>query len=127
MRITTNFRTSEFDSKDGSPMPPAVRRNVVQLAKSLQALRDSLGVPVLINSGYRSPAHNARIGGVRNSQHVTGRAADITARPFTPAQVAARIERLIKEGKMKEGAVGIYSTFVHYDTRGQRVRFRGNF
>ena len=43
----------------------------------LQPLRDTLGAPVYINSGYRSKRLNARVGGVPNSRHLLGRAADI--------------------------------------------------
>ena len=43
----------------------------------LQPLRDTIGSPVYINSGYRSKRLNARVGGVPNSRHLQGRAADI--------------------------------------------------
>ena len=43
----------------------------------LQPLRDVIGEPIPISSGYRSPALNKLVGGVTNSQHVTGQAADI--------------------------------------------------
>ena len=43
----------------------------------LQPLRDALGAPVYINSGYRSKRLNARVGGVPNSRHLRGLAADI--------------------------------------------------
>ena len=44
----------------------------------LDRIRDALGVPVYITSGYRCPSHNASVGGVANSQHLDGTAADIT-------------------------------------------------
>ena len=43
----------------------------------LQPLRDTLGAPVYINSGYRSKRLNAKVGGVPNSRHLLGKAADI--------------------------------------------------
>ena len=43
----------------------------------LQPLRETLGRPVYINSGYRSKRLNARVGGVPNSRHMLGKAADI--------------------------------------------------
>ncbi len=43
----------------------------------LQPLRDAIGRPVYINSGYRSKRLNARVGGVQNSRHLQGKAADI--------------------------------------------------
>ena len=43
----------------------------------LQPARDKLGFPIIINSGYRSPAVNKDAGGVNTSQHLTGQAADM--------------------------------------------------
>ena len=54
MRITENFSLSEFDCKDGSELPSALLHNILELADNLQVLRDYLGVPVKINSAYRS-------------------------------------------------------------------------
>ncbi len=50
----------------------------------LQPLRDAYGKPIIINSGFRSPALNTAIKGARNSQHMLGQAADITARHSIP-------------------------------------------
>ena len=47
--------------------------------KILDPLREMYGKPITINSAYRSPMVNARIGGAKNSEHMTGCAADITA------------------------------------------------
>lgn len=117
-----NFTYQEFDSKDGSPMPEYVKTNITELARNLQVLRDFHNKPVIINSGYRSPKHNEAVGGVPNSQHLTGRAADIRIPGLTPTEIAQSINLLINQGKMKEGAILVYNTFVHYDTRGFRVR-----
>lgn len=54
----------------------------------LQPLRDRLGVPIKITSGYRSPELNKRIGGVSNSQHCLGEAVDIAVKDMTPLEVA---------------------------------------
>ena len=123
MKITNNFSLAEFDCKDGSAMPNSVMINIIQLAKNLQVLRDYLNTSITVNSGYRSPKYNARIGGVKNSQHVLGKAGDLNAKGFTPRQVADAIEKLIKEGKMKEGGIGVYPTFCHYDIRGTKARW----
>lgn len=123
MKLTKNFRKSEFDSKDGAEMPQTVLSNVKRLAKNLQALRDHVGKPISINSGYRSPEHNAKIGGVPNSAHILGMAADIKIEGLTPSQVKAAILELIQLGKMHNGGIGLYSTFVHYDTRANAARW----
>ncbi len=122
-RLSKNFTLDEFASKDGTETPPDVLENLRELAKNLQVLRDELGKPIKINSGYRSPAHNKKIGGVRNSQHVKGKAADIVVTGLTPTQLAAVIFKLIEQKKMRQGGVGIYPNFVHYDTRGTKARW----
>lgn len=123
MKLTTNFSKSEFDSKDGAEMPMGVLSNVKILAKQLQTLRDEVKRPIQINSGYRSPAHNKKVGGVSNSQHVKGTASDIAISGLSPKKVADIIESLISQGKMLQGGIGIYNTFTHYDIRGTKARW----
>lgn len=123
MQLTTNFNLSEFACKDGSQVPSSLIPNVQLLAKNLQVLRDHLGEPVRLNSGYRSPTYNARIGGVKSSQHLLAKAADITVKSKSPKQLAAVIEKLIAEKKMKQGGLGIYPGFVHYDVRDKKARW----
>lgn len=124
MQITKNFNKREFNSKDGRRMPKDVLKNIIILAEQLQILRDHLQAPIHINSAYRSPQHNKRIGGVKNSQHIYGRAADITSRDYTPKQLHTEIERLISKGEMLEGGLGLYNGFVHYDIYydGKKIR-----
>lgn len=58
----------------------------------IQRVRDLLGVPVIISSGYRGPALNRHIGGSATSQHMHGLAVDFTAPAFgTPRKVCQRI------------------------------------
>lgn len=123
MRITENFSLSEFDCKDGSELPSALLHNILELADNLQVLRDYLGVPVKINSAYRSLEHNRKIRGATNSQHLLGKAADIVVKFKTPDEVANAIKYLISEGKMKQGGLKAYKTFTHYDIRGYKARW----
>lgn len=118
-----NFQLKEFNSKDGAAMPFDVCTNVMDLIVQLQVLRDYVGVPIYINSGYRSPKHNKKVGGSPNSQHLLGKAADIVVKGMEPKEVADTIEKLIKEGKMKQGGLGRYETFTHYDIRGTKARW----
>jgi uncharacterized protein YcbK (DUF882 family) len=117
------FKISEFDSKDGAEMPYDVKMNVIELIDNLNVLRQELGSPLYVNSGYRSPEHNKSIGGSLNSQHLTGKAADIRSNEYTPKQIKEKIEELIKVGKMKQGGLGLYPTFCHYDIRGKKARW----
>jgi len=123
MKLTHNFLLAEFESNDGAPTPPQVLTNLQKVANALQTLRMVLNTPIQINSGYRSPAHNARVGGSPNSQHLKGNAADIVALGYMPDFVADTIERLIKEGNMPEGGLGRYDNFTHYDIRGTKARW----
>ncbi|MEY2670894.1 MAG: hypothetical protein RLZZ577_1210 [Bacteroidota bacterium] len=125
-QLTKNFRLKEFHSHDGAAMPYWVYENVKKLANNLQYLRDIAGSPITINSGYRSPAHNANTeGAVENSRHTKGQAADISVKDLSPRQVNLLIEQAIENGKMAEGGLGLYNTFNHYDTRGNKARWRG--
>lgn len=123
MKLTNNFNLSEFASKDGAPFPPDIVKNIEVLAQQLQILRDELNLPIVINSGYRSPQHNLKIGGAKDSFHVRGMAVDIVVKGMTPLQLYNKIEQLIKKGKMIEGGIGLYSSWVHYDYRGKKIRW----
>lgn len=123
MQLSKNFYLEEFNCRDGTPVPAKFFDNVKTLASNLQVLRDFIGEPIHINSGYRTPEYNKKVGGKKNSQHLTASAADIACKSRTPKQLASVIERLIKEGKMRQGGIGIYPGFVHYDIRGVRARW----
>ena len=51
--------------------------NLKRICPWLEALRERAGTPIVINSGYRSPQFNRKIGGAANSNHLTGCAVDI--------------------------------------------------
>ena len=123
MKLTANFTLRDFECNDGTTVPEKYISNVNKLAYNLQVLRDELKKPIHINSGYRHPAYNKRIGGAKFSQHLTASASDITVRDITPKKLARTILKLIKQGKMNEGGVGLYNGFVHYDVRGKKARW----
>lgn len=125
-QLTKNFNLSEFHCKDGTEVPFEFYDNVQELANNLQVLRDYLGEPLYISgSGYRTPEHNAAVGGAPESQHLTASAADISAKNKTPKQLAAVIEKLIKKGKLWFGGIGIYKGFIHVDIRKTKARWKG--
>lgn len=85
MNLTKNFTLSEMiksetalrHDMDNTP-PQVVTNNLQRLAENvLQPVRDHFGRGVKVNSGYRSPDVNARVGGSRTSDHCRGMAADI--------------------------------------------------
>lgn len=114
--LSPHFRVQEFRCKDGSD-PVFVDTALVEL---LEQLRAHFGKAVTITSGYRTPAHNAKAGGTRFSQHLYGRAADIRVQGASVEEVAACAERLLHGC----GGVGRYPAkagraagWVHVDTR----------
>jgi zinc D-Ala-D-Ala carboxypeptidase len=76
---------------DNTPDPGKVK-NLTTLANGLEQVRALLGAPMHIDSGYRCPALNKAVGGVANSAHVDGYAADFVCPDYgTPLQVARTI------------------------------------
>lgn len=123
--LTKNFSKSEFDCNCGCDMPEDVFDNVKLHAKNLQVIRDFLNESIRINSGYRCPSYNYKVGGASKSQHLTGNASDLVAHDHTPKQLADVIEGLIRIGAIEEGGLGRYDTFTHYDRRGTKARWNG--
>lgn len=123
MQLTKNFTREEFDCRDGTKVPDNLLSNAQELADNLQVLRDYLGEPVHINSGYRTKTYNKKVGGKAASKHLKAQAGDLTVKSKTPKQLHTIIERLIKQNKMKQGGLGLYPGFVHYDVRGVKARW----
>ena len=123
MKLTKNFNLKEFECKCGCDMPLEVYENVIKLAAELQKLRTYLDRPIKINSAYRCPEHNSKIGGSKNSQHLLGKASDIVVESLKPAEVFIIIEDLIDFGELLQGGLGNYQTFTHYDIRKTKARW----
>ena len=113
--LTKDFRVREFRCKDGSDKILLSPETV----NILQSIRDYFGRAVYINSAYRNSSYNKKVGGAANSQHVKGTACDIRIDGIPPKAIAAYIEAFFP----KTGC-GLYSTFVHIDTRGYKVRWK---
>ena len=124
-KLTNNFSLREFRCKDGTDVPDEYMDNVQELAENLQVLREHLGKSIRVISGYRSPKYNRKIDGARRSQHLTASGADIKIKGLLPVEIKIIILDLIREGKMKEGGIGVYKGFLHYDIRGKKVRWYG--
>ncbi|WP_300573628.1 D-Ala-D-Ala carboxypeptidase family metallohydrolase [Phenylobacterium sp.] len=113
MKLSANFHRDEFITSqtaarrgiDNTPPAPVLAR-LKNTAKGLEKVRAVIGKPILISSGYRSPALNKAVGGSATSDHMNGDAADFISPGFgTPiaicrAIVAAGIkfDQLIEEG-----------------------------
>lgn len=115
--LSTNFKVREFACKDGSDVI-FISDGLVQV---MQAIRSHFGKPVTINSAYRTPAYNKKVGGALYSQHQYGTAADIVVNGVAPKDVAAYAETLLPN----TGGIGVYSTFTHVDVRKAKARWKG--
>ena len=123
MRLTKNFELEEFACKDGTAVPKRYYDNCKELAENLQVLRDSLGVPLEVLSGFRTVKHNKKIGGAPASFHLTASAVDLKASTIPTYKIYMRILKLMAEGKMKKGGLKCYPTWIHYDIRGKEILF----
>ena len=85
IQLSKNFKLSELTASEtarrrkiNNDAPESVIENLRNLCQNvLQPLRDYVGKPITINSGYRCPLLNSYVGGSKNSQHKFGEAADI--------------------------------------------------
>ena len=123
-RLAPDFKVRELRCKDGTD---TVMVDEV-LTVVLQCIREHFGKPVTITSAYRTPAHNAKAGGAKFSQHLYGRAADIRVQGVSVEEVSAYAESLMPDW----GGVGRYPVkagratgWVHVDTRADKARWRG--
>jgi len=108
IKISENFNLKEFEC-------PCCHRVMLdsKLLNLLQKLRDTIQEPIIITSGYRCKDENERVGGVKNSYHLFGMAADIT--------ISTRDLTTVRKICRKIGFMGIgfyYSrSFIHLDVR----------
>lgn len=117
-RVSTNFKVNEFRCKDGSD-PVFIGEELLDV---LQDVRDHFGKAVNTedHSGYRTPAHNKKVGGSTYSKHMYGIAAD-----FHVVGVAHKTvyDYLNKKYPNKYG-IGLYPWGIHVDTRAAKSRWQ---
>lgn len=114
--LSENFSKAEFKCRCGrcnqvGPHP--------KLIEEMQKIRDHFGTAITINSGYRCPGYNRRVGGARNSQHLLGTACDFNVAGKTPEEVQAYLWVAYPNSY----GIGRYATFTHFDVRGWRARW----
>lgn len=134
MNITYNFTLEEFEKSEtaekkgiDNTMPALYFRNVERLCNMvLEPIRKHLGCPIFITSGYRCSALNDAINGARNSQHMTGQAADITCYRFN------ELKSIFLNKYIQFDQAIIYKDFIHVSyvhnigNRNQLIRKDGN-
>lgn len=113
-----NFDLKEFDSPD---QPGSGKYMKPDTLDRLQVARTLAGIPFAINSGYRTPAHNKKVGGTSLSAHTRGHGVDIAANASTTRFKI--LKALIAAGFTR---IGIGKGFIHADddpTLPQEVAF----
>lgn len=126
MKENQYFKQYEFECRCGKCQLPF---NVPsdELITILTEIREHFGQCLRINSGYRCPEHNARVGGAKSSQHTIGSAADFIVFKV-PTEVVYRYV-ILKYGDrplgiaIKRNPNNPYGGFVHLDTRGKKARW----
>lgn len=102
------------------PENGTVVRNLIKLAQHLDAAREFLGNrPITLTSVYRPLAVNRACGGVSNSRHIFGDAADIIVQGIPPHEVYRKLDAWHGD----KGGLGNSSTFTHIDLRSYRARW----
>jgi hypothetical protein len=98
---------------EGRWIPAAtISSNIIRLANKLDTIRAQFGdKPIRVTSWLRPPATNQIVGGVRNSHHLLGWAADIQIEGYNPHEVAQKLDAVW------EGGLGDSASFTHIDLR----------
>lgn len=111
---------AELACKDGTPYPVEWRTNRLPiLLNAFEAIRERCGGrPIQILSAYRSPAHNAKVGGAARSQHVEGRALDLRPPEGVPLRAFwILVQDLARTLPIRGLGLYLDANFVHIDTR----------
>ena len=104
--------------------PKSLWANIKPVLRVADEMAKRLGAPpVRINSAYRSLAYNTRIGGAKSSQHLRNCALDLKF--ACGSSKASLVARQLREEGFFSGGIGIYSGFVHIDTRGTNETWWG--
>lgn len=115
VQLAKHFKVKEFACKDGSQ---AVFIDDY-LVSILEILRNQIGKPVIINSGYRTPEWNKKCNGAKYSYHIRGMAADIRVNEMSAKELANKLNKIVPD----ECGIIVYNTWVHFDTRtGKKYR-----
>ena len=121
--LSPHFSESEFACHCGCS-PNVYALTLCQVLEYIRAYADDK--PITVLSGYRCRKHNCNVGGARNSQHMLGRAADISVKWTDPNAIFYYAKAALKQVLgPRQGGVGLYDSFVHVDTREGRM-WRGD-
>jgi zinc D-Ala-D-Ala carboxypeptidase len=91
-----------------------------ELVSALQGIRALAGVPIIVHSAVRCEKYNKSVGGKPDSQHLTGKAADISARGIKIFDLLLLTQDI---DVFYNGGIGIYDQHIHVDVRGHMARW----
>lgn len=115
IQIAKHFKVKEFACKDGSQIVFIDR----YLVSTLDILRNQIGKPIIITSGYRTPDWNKKCNGAKYSYHMRGMAADIRVNDMSAKELAKKLNEVIPDGC----GIIVYDNWVHFDVRsGKKYR-----
>ncbi|MEL6223100.1 MAG: D-Ala-D-Ala carboxypeptidase family metallohydrolase [Cyanobacteria bacterium J06627_8] len=120
-----NFTWAEA-TKNGTriPVDKTVVQGILKIADAMEEVRAYLGDrPITVNSWYRDPVTNRRVGGASRSRHLVGDAIDFRVSGINPHEVNRRLESWWGA----RGGLASASSFTHIDTRGYRARWSYGF
>lgn len=120
-KVSDYFSVKEVTHNDKRRIPQSdsIKQNIILLANELDNVRSAWGKPIGVTSWYRPPAINAAVGGVPNSQHITGKAADIY--PINGDIWA--FQKWLDSHWNKALGYGAKKGFVHVDLRPGKLRW----
>jgi len=95
--------TAKAKKIDNTPSPDIIAKLEKLCKEVLQPIRDKYGHAITVTSGYRCPKLNAAVGGVKNSQHLLGEAADIKCTATPKAYLFNLIKEMINNKELKVG------------------------
>ena len=101
------FKISEFDSPDREGSGDMMEEDFLE---RLDLVRDLYGAPIQVTSGYRTIEHNERVGGVKNSSHLLGWAADLHVGNSRNRYML--LNACLEAGFLR---IGIGANFIHVD------------
>src|SRR5579864_1093640 len=100
-----------FSEKEFSCPCCGANKIETEVIARIDTIRSSLGVPLHINSGYRCEKHNKEVGGAKDSQHLIGKAIDVSIANMT----AAKKYEFLSLALEHFNGIGVGNTFFHLD------------
>lgn len=105
----------------GLDIPTNLLINIAPTIVFADTMRERLGFPMTPTNSYRSEAHNAAVGGAKNSLHLVFNALDIVPMSHKESDLR-KMQHYVAENRTREMGVGYYPNFIHLDFRGRLGR-----